>query len=513
MHSRTSRRRVLTGGLAVGAAGAVAAITGCAHPSTPEPPEPPVPPVAGEIAITGVTVVDASGPPRPGSTVLVSGDRITGVGPDVMAPPGARVVDGAGKYLIPGLVDAHVHSVPLERIFPALYLVHGVTTVREMGGNPAAAAFRDRVATGSAFGPRSQVASTIIDGSPSLWEGIGPPFLSVAGAAQARAAVREQKAAGADFIKIYTRLGRQEFDAIAAESRAAGIPFLGHVPDGLPIGDASDAGMRTIEHLWQFWYATSRDELRLRRAVAGTPIGPGEYGGWYAKMHAVEYAAARSVDPDRQAALFERLARNGTFATPTLSQHRIADIPSAARRDDPAHRYLPAAYLEGWATQLRLVYQQGRTPAHDRERRELFDRRLDLVPALAAAGVPLLAGTDTGTAYLMPGAALHDELALLVRAGLTPLQALRAATLEPARYLGLEHEQGTIERGKVADLVLLDADPLRDITATARISAVVARGCLLDAPMRQRMLDDVAAAAQDPAAAAAPAAAACPCCR
>jgi imidazolonepropionase-like amidohydrolase len=460
-----------------------------------------------------VGVID--GRPRPRTTVLVRGDRIVEVGraADVEVPAGATVVDGSGKFLIPGLADMHVHSVPLERTFPPLYLANGVTTVREMGGNPEAVTYRDRVAAGTAFGPRSQATRVLVDGAPSLWEGIGPPYLSVADAAQARAAVREQRAAGADFIKVYTRLSPEAFYAIADETRALGIPFLGHCPDLVPLPDASDAGIRSIEHLWQFWYATSREETRLRRAVARVPIAGGEYGGWYVKMHGSEYAAARSTDRRKAADVLERLAANGTYVTPTLVQHRVADTPSAVRVDDPRARYLPTAYAEVMKVQLQQIYMQGRTPAQNAERRELFARRMDLVPELAAAGVPLLAGTDTGTPSLVPGFALHEELELLVRAGLTPAQALRAATLEPARYLGLENEQGSIEPGKVADLVLLDADPLRDVTNTARIDSVLVRGCLLDRTTRQRMLDDVLAAASEPDAGTAPLPVVCACCR
>ncbi|WP_214402618.1 amidohydrolase family protein [Pseudonocardia lacus] len=494
MRNATSRRAFLKGGLAIGAGVAVGA---CAPAGVAPPASPP----DGTIAITGVTVVDATGV-RPASTVLVSGVRITRVGPwsQVEVPAGATVVDGAGRFLIPGLVDVHVHSVPLERTFPPLFLVNGVTTVREMGGFPQARQWRDRVAAGAALGPRSVVSSTILDGSPSLWEGIGVPFRSVADAAQARAAVREEHAAGVDFIKTYTRLGPEAFAAIADESRLLGIPFLGHCPDLVPLPAASDAGLATLEHLWQVWYATSRDEDQLRRTLARVPIAAGEYGGWYAKMHAVEYAAARSTDPAKAADLYARLVDNSTFVTPTLSVHRVADVPADLRRDDPRLAYLPAAYAGGWPAQLEQVYLQGRTPETDAQRRELFDRRHDLVAEMADAGVALLAGTDTGTPYVMPGFALHEELALLVRAGLSPLRALRAATLEPARYLGQEADLGTVEEGRFADLVLLDADPLRDIANTTRIDSVVARGCLLDRPARERMLDDVLAAAREPSA-------------
>ena len=182
---------------------------------------------------------------------------------------------------------------------------------------------------------------------------------------------------------------------------------------------------------------------------------------------------------------------------------RLGVPPWATRvdgRDDPRYRYCPAEVREFWQFTLNLIYLDGRTPEQDARGREIFERRLQLVADLDRAGVGLLAGTDYGTTYLMAGFSLHDELAQLSAAGLPAMRVLQAATVEPARHLG-RHDQGTIERGKVADLVLLDADPLRDIRNTTRIDAVFTRGRLLDRATRERMLDDVLAAAGEPATA------------
>ncbi|WP_086820472.1 amidohydrolase family protein [Allokutzneria sp. NRRL B-24872] len=514
MSNNISRRKLMAGGVELGVAGALAVYAApSAGARSPSPARVDSGPRA-ITAITGATVVDSGRRGvRHNSTVLLRGDRIVEVGPadQVRVPRGATAIDGKGKYVIPGLMDVHVHSVPYDRTFPPLYLINGVTTVREMGGNPLSLEWRDKVAAGTAFGPHSVVASTIVDGKPSLWENIGVPFISVGDPHEARDAVREEKARGVDFIKVYTRLSRASFQAIAHEARRVGIPFLGHCPDFVPVTAASELGLKSLEHLWQIWYATSSQEARLRKAVAQVPIKGGEYGGWYSKMHATEYAAARSIDRRKAEKVFSTFARNGTFVTPTLSVHKVADVPNPDWQKDPNLRYLPTAYAEGWRWQMREIYLQGRTPATDAERRELFQRRRELVPALADAGVPLLAGTDTGTPSLLPGFAMHDELKLLVEAGLSPQRALRAATLEPARYLGREADLGTVEPGKLADLVLLDADPLRDIANTSRIDTVVVRGRVLDRAERGRMLDDVLKAAGEPSAAAPVAMTACPC--
>jgi hypothetical protein len=277
---------------------------------------------------------------------------------------------------------------------------------------------------------------------------------------------------------------------------AVGIRFLGHCPDFVPLAEASDAGLHTAEHLFQIWYDVSSQEQQLRRRIASVPIGPGEYSGWFAKMHPIEYAAAKSYDRRKAAQVYARLVRNGTAVTPTLTVHRSSDMPLDIPRDDPRYRYFPAELVAEWSGEVDFIYLKDLPPEQVATRREIFRRRLPLVRELYEAGVPLMAGTDNGTAYLMPGFSLHDELALLVEAGLSPMAAIQAATRTPAKYLG--SNGGTIEPGRHADLVVLDADPLRDIRNTTRIDGLVVRGRYIGRAERRRMLDDVLAAAREP---------------
>ncbi|MEU4626618.1 amidohydrolase family protein [Actinoplanes sp. NPDC023801] len=454
------------------------------------------------IAIRGVTVIDAVGGSRRGCTVLIRGDRILDAGPAprVPVPHDATVLDGAGKYLIPGLADMHTHAVGIDDTDPELYVVNGVTTTRQMSGSGPASTWQRQIVAGTRLGPQWSIGSRIIDGAPSLWDGLdvdGSVHVSVANPAQARSAVQQEHAAGAAFIKTYTRLSRESFLAVADESAKLGLPFLGHVPDFVALTDASDRGMRTVEHLFEVWYATSSEEDRLRRAVAAVPIGPGDYNGWFTKMHPYEYAAARSYDRRKAMRVFHRIARNGTFFTPTLVLHETNDMPEQIRRQDSRYRYFSADMIGYWDWALDNLYLPGRTQAAVTKSQELFQRRLELTADLAEAGVPLMTGTDLGTTYLMPGFSLHDELALLVRAGLKPIDALAAATLNPARYLG-RYDQGVITRGAFADLVLLDAGPLHDIRNTTRIDSVFVRGSHIDPSRRRQMLADIEAAAERP---------------
>jgi imidazolonepropionase-like amidohydrolase len=503
MPTTTSRRTLLAGA----AAGALSTTIGAGRAGAVG-----TTPASGLTAVTGVTVIDAGGRRR-GQTVLVHGDRILDAAdaPRVPVPHGARTIDGRGRFLIPGLADMHTHATEIDPFDPEMYAVNGVTTTRQMSSSDAVRGYRREIEAGARIGPRWTVGSAIVDGSPSLWEGLGVPYVAVDGAAQAREAVRRQVAEGAEFIKTYTRLSRGSFLALAGEARRLGVPFLGHVPDFVPVTEASDAGLHSLEHLFEFWYDTSRDEQRLRREIARITVAGGDYAGWFTGLHPIEYAAARSYDRDKAARVFERLARNGTAVTPTLTVHWTCDVPQDVPHDDPRFRYVSADTLGYWQWATETIYLRGRTARESIERRELFDRRLRLAGELVAAGVPLMTGTDLGTAYLLPGFSLHDELRLLVRAGLSPAQVLRAATLEPARSLG-RRDQGTVERGQVADLVLLDADPLADIGNTTRIDSVFVRGVLLDPATRQRILAEIETAVRNrPATGAAPAVAGCAC--
>lgn len=460
------------------------------------------------LALTGATVIDpVTGTTRRHQTVLIRGDRITAVGARI--PDGARIIDLHGKYVIPGLADMHVHSVGDDRISPPLYVANGVTTVREMAANATSYDWRDRIENGTLLGPRMVVAGRVIDGTPTLWDPTLVPVITVDGAAQARAAVRQVKSEGADFVKVYSRLSPEEFHAIADEARRQRITFAGHCPDDVPIRDASDAGERSLEHLHALALSVSSRETDVRRMIASIEVENGDYPGWFDQMHPIELLASQTYDPAKAARLFGRLRRNRTRTVPTLAMHQVLDMPQDVSFDDPRLKYIPTGDVEAWKWILDLFYRPNRPPEVMAQRRRLFDYRLRFTAALATAGVPLMAGTDTGTVHCFPGFSLHDELALLVRAGLTPLDALRSATVEPARFLGLPRP---LRPGSFADLVVLDADPLSDIRNTQRIHSVTVRGRFIGPEERQRMLAAVEAAASSaPPAGAAVRPAGCSC--
>ncbi|WP_162293058.1 amidohydrolase family protein [Actinophytocola xinjiangensis] len=440
-------------------------------------------------ALTGVNVVDVTGgPTRRGVTVLIDGERIVAVG-RVAIPSSATVLDLHGKYVIPGLCDAHVHSLPIEAVTPPLYLANGITTVREMSGSPLAHEWRDRVRRGALLGPRSVIASRIIDGVTGSPESA----VIVETEAQAEAAVRDAVREGADLVKVYSNLPADLYRVIAGEARRLRIPFAGHLPDRVPLTDASTAGQRSVEHLYGTWYATSTRERELRARIADGALGT-DLLTWMRETHRLEWAAFTSHSPTKAATVLSGLARRGTAVVPTLSVYRVLDRPDDVDLTDDRLRYVPKSVVEGWRWALENIVKAGRTPRETAQRHAMLDHRLAFVGELARAGVPVVAGTDGGDLpFVLPAFGLHEELALLVLAGLSPLRALASATVESARLLDLDRDLGTVAPGKLADLVVLDADPLTDIRHTTRVHTVLAGGRVLSPADRAALLAAVAA--------------------
>lgn len=435
------------------------------------------------VAITNVTVIDATGAPaQPGMTVIIRGDRIAALGASrqVLVPPGATVVDGAGRFLIPGLWDMHVHTY--DQSWLALFLANGVTGVRVMKGEPVHHRWRRDIAQGRLLGPRMVIASNLIDGPDPIWEG----SVAVSDEAGARAAVQQAKNEGADFVKVYSLLPRSAFFALVDEARKLAIPFAGHVPEAVTAAEAAEAGMRSIEHLTGVTVATSTRAAEIgaeMRRIGRTKVASSQ-------RKSLELQAAQSYSPELAQALCARFVRNQTWQVPTLTVLRslswIGDVHSG---EDERLRYVAPALAQSWQHRL----QTPRSAPELADQQELFRHDLQIVGDMNRAGVGLLAGTDSLNPFCFPGFSLHDELELFVQAGLSPMQALQAATRNPAEYWGNLDRAGTIAQGKRADLVLLDADPLADIRNTRRINAVVAAGVLLPRNRLNAMLSGVEA--------------------
>ncbi|MCT2582233.1 amidohydrolase family protein [Actinophytocola gossypii] len=449
-------------------------------------------------AYVGATVIDATGtPPRPHQTVIVIDRVITAVGPanEVPIPPGAVVRDVRGKYVIPGLTDMHVHSESETgdpRHFANLYVANGVTAVREMWGRPRLHEIRRMIESGELLGPRMTIASPLLDGSPALWSDVpDSPIVTVGSPEQARRAVSEAIDGGADFVKVYSRLGPEAYRAVLAEAQLRGITVAGHRSDNVPFHEQIESGQRSFEHLFGgIWPAASSDMDRLEAAMSRIRTTPDFHlGSWIKQVSRIEWEAVASYSPARATSIFERLVAADVAYTPTLAVHAVIDRPESIRLDDQRMEYMVPSTPESWDFLRTEIYCGGhRSKEEVHQHRELRDWRLATVGAMAEAGVRLLAGTDSVGPGLFPGFSLHFELEQLVAAGLTPMRALQCATLEPARFLGREQWAGTVEKGRVADLVILDADPMNDIRNTRSIHAVVVDGYHVDQAEREELL-------------------------
>jgi len=436
----------------------------------------PTPPAA-DLAITDVTVIDAQDGARSARTVLVTDGRITAVQAAGDPVDATQVVDGSGRYLIPGLWDFHVHLTYDDRFteaMPGLFLHHGITSVRDTGGDldavlPVVEAMRAE----GAMAPRVFFAGPLLDGGPVVYDGENRPLLGITNpdVETARANVARLSEAGVDFVKIYEMVTPEVFDALASEAASRGLPMDGHVPLSM---QAREVGPRvqSLEHLRNIEMDCVADPevgVLERRALLENPEGvPG--ATLRSELH-FQYRLPSVAAYDASECAIVMQAMQGTIQVPTLRLNALSLRPPYARDDwGAATAKLPAGVSEEWGARSG---GGGGNPTYP-------EFSLFLIGEMHEAGVPIGAGTDTPISYAIPGYSLHSELEYLVMAGLAPLEALRAATQRPAEFFELESEMGAVREGYLADLVLLSANPLEDISATRAVEAVVTQGRLLD---------------------------------
>jgi len=427
----------------------------------------PQPAPTRSIAITDVTLIDSTGAaPRPGVTVIISGNRISKIvdgKPDLAGIH--EVVDGAGKFLIPGLWDMHTHLAYVGDVTCTTLVAYGVTSVRDPGGAlDTVDWFRARIDQGTLIGPRIFRAGPVLDGSkPGSQD-----RLVIDTADDGLRAVSYVKARGVDFIKVHNGAPPAAYFAMLAEARKQGLAVVGHIPLDVDPGEAIDAGHQSVEHI------VSLFEGPVRRKVA--------------TGMARDQAMAEFTDAEA-ARLARKMVAKGTWFDPTLVFYWYKAHQWEVRAaNDPRERYVTASAR---------AFQKVFTPLPDNPdiRRAFaagFERFLEITRILHREGVRFLVGTDMAAATPYPGSSVHEELAWLVKAGLTPMEAIVAGTRNAAEALGRLGDLGTIENGKLADLALLDADPIADITNTQKIAAVVANGRLFRREALDKLLAQVA---------------------
>ena len=450
---------------------------------------------SSELAITHVTVIDGTGrAPQPDQSVLIAAGRIVAVGSSkkIKVPKTARTIDASGKFLLPGFWDMHVHLAGInadpswsKQVLLPLLLANGITGVRDMGGDlDALLSWQRDIESGALLGPHIVASGPFLAASGRKT----PEQYPVANAAEARAAVDDLKKRGANFIKIITLPSREAFFAVADESKKQNISFVGHLPFEIGAKEASDAGMRSIEHLlysaFSLSFSSKETELRPRLVQA-------EKSGDSAAWEAIAHEADATYSPEKAAALFATLKKNGTWVTPTLASLDITSHPENWKADDPLLDFVPPSLAKEWRDSLNDAEMKQRAAWLARQ----ASNDWKLTGELHRASVPLLVGSDSLDAFVFPGDSFHQELAELVRAGFTPMEALQAATRGAAQFLGREKELGTVEEGHAADVVLLSADPLENIGNTRKIWAVIRKGNYYDREALDAMLARAKAAA------------------
>jgi len=453
------------------------------------------------IAIEDVNVVDVKeGGVLEHRTVVVQGRRIVAVEPAsaVLLGDSVERVPGAGRFLIPGLWDMHVHALEpdIEYMLP-LYVANGVTGIRDMWGNlEVASELRRALEAGERVSPRFVMAGNLVDGADAWWPG------SIEADTPDRGifVVDSLANAGASFIKLYSFLNPETYRAILQRAHEVGLPAAGHVPFMVPAGEASDLGQASMEHLFGVMEGCSRvgDSLLSERTrwlaarVKGGSDGPNPFFDVEGYRRILD-----GFDPVRCKGLLQRFAENRSWQVPTLAISRADPLMhDSTFHSDPRLEYLTESELDYWDGTVESVRSGGE---EDRKWQwAYFERQAEITGMLADLGVPILAGTDCPGPFLFPGFSLHDELELLVEAGLPVAMTLRAATHEPAVFFGATDSLGTVEVGKLADLVLLEGNPLDAISNTRRISAVLANGRLFDREGLDRLLAEVKARAREP---------------
>ncbi|SMO69364.1 amidohydrolase family protein [Fodinibius sediminis] len=460
------------------------------------------------IVISDVIIVDVvKGQLIPDQTVIIAGQQITGLGQvDSLSTPGhATMINARNKYLIPGLWDMHVHlddkpglhfTDKDKKMTLDLLVVHGIVGVRDMGGNlRQLAEWKRWTANEQLIAPQIIAAGPYLDGNPSLQRYYSYPLST---AEQARSLVRTlNKNSNIDFVKVYSNLSRKTYVAIAEEANKLGIPFAGHLPPTIKLEEAIEAGQRSFEHGDPLAYRCTEQATEYRKII--------EEANSLERMHPKRIRALdifagadkevmTSFDPSACKNLLGKLENAAVWYTPTHAVFKgMTHITEPPSEDDPRYQTLHPQYKNLWQQRVNSIPDSiVQKPGFGQMNHDFFESRFKITHTLHEAGVPLLAGTDMpDLPYIFPGSSLHDELELMVQAGLSPAEALSTATINPAQYLGREYEMGTVAVANTADLVLLNENPLKDINNVRDIHAVVLRGRLLKRAALDSMLNEI----------------------
>lgn len=452
-----------------------------------------------DLLISNVNIIDVEeGLVETEMDVLIKADRIYDVSKsDTSSNRATFTVDGTGKYLIPGLWDMHAHPDdpemwrmnPDERgrdLLMPLFVLHGVTGIRDMAGSlKVVNDWREKIANGTLVGPTIYAAGPLIDGPNPMWDGsIGIPSTK-----HVKQKVDSLIDAGVDFLKVYSLLPDTIYYAMSAYARSIDFPFCGHVPQTVTNYDASMSGINSLEHLLDIPLECSSEEGSIRNKAI-------DYGGITDRLGQYVFRNKLIIDtydPKKADRLFKTFVENETWHTPTISMwYKNAWFETEKVKDQAHFKYLPAYMRKYWTPQYNdhLKY---RSKEFLKIKQSIVDHYMRIIKGMNDAGVKLLAGTDTGANPLCwPGLGVHLEIEMFEKAGLSPIEALRTATINPAIYLGIEEDHGTVSKGKFADLILLSENPLESVSNTQKISGVIKSGTYFSKKRIEEYLEEIA---------------------
>jgi len=438
------------------------------------------------LCIQNITTVDATDGVREAQTVIVKDGKILKIAPtaELNLSSANQIVDGTGKYLIPGLWDTHVHFAYLESLAPRmfdLFLLYGITSVRDTGGDIAfVKKWKDGALANPTGAPRVMIAGPLLDGLPNVYDGsdAGHPPLSVgSGSVEAlEKLVHRLDSLNVDFLKAYEMLTPEQFFKLMEMAKRLGLKVTGHVPLSMDVTAASNAGLNSMEHLRNLELSCASNDVELlmqRHAMLkkGKSM-PG--GALRSSIHATQREVAVNNYNDNKAnSIIQVLLKNQTWQIPTLTLNTSQALPPYNRPEwQESFEYLPDSIRDEWISMM-IKQSNEAVPAF---REPYAQWMFSMVGKLHKSGVPMMAGTDTPIAFLTPGLSLHEEMARLVEAGLSAQEALVTATVNPAKYFGLENELGSIRETYWADLIILSSNPLEDIRNTQKIEGVIKQG-------------------------------------
>lgn len=445
---------------------------------------------AGSVVIQNITTIDAVNGVNENRDVVIRDGKIVHVGDteDLSAVENIKIIDGTGKYLIPGLWDTHVHFSFNEELTPAmfdLFLIYGITSVRDTGAEIGyVKEWKDRALANPLEAPRVMIAGPLLDGMPNVYDGSSPwrPLLSEGYATvdEITEGIYRLDSIGVDLLKAYEMLTPEQFHEVTRLGKELGLKVTGHVPLSMDVISASNAGLNSMEHLrnLELSSASNAEELLEERRQMLIDGKDDEGGDLRSRIHSAQRETAiQNYDDQKNDEVLRVLAQNETWQIPTLALNLGATNRYYTEAEWlETFRYLPQIVEENWRESA-AARADSEVTAFRAQQSEWL---LNMTGKIHRAGIEIMAGTDTPIGLLTPGKSLHRELLLLVEAGLTPMEALKTATLNPAQYFGMDDELGTIEEGMWADLILLNSNPLEDIRNTKEIHTVIRQGNVLN---------------------------------